>query len=195
MDILVELEIYASKYNVLMIADEVQTGLGRTGKILACDYENVKPDLLILGKALSGGYYPISGVLGNNEIMNVIDPGTHGSTYGGNPLACSIASASLDVLLHEKLDENSYIKGNIFRNEINKIKKDFIYEIRGRGLLNAIECIDDDYTQRLSDELLKNNVIVKIAHGNKLRINPPLIITNKQIEKLLDKFEKSINKI
>ena len=183
------------KYSVLMIADEVQTGLGRTGKILACDYENIKPDLLILGKALSGGYYPISGVLGNNEIMNVIDPGTHGSTYGGNPLACSIASASLDVLLHEKLDENSYVKGNIFRNEINKIKKDFIYEVRGRGLLNAIECINDDYTQKLHDELLKNNVIVKIAHGNKLRINPPLIITNKQMEKLLDKFEKSINKI
>lgn len=184
-----------TKYNVLMIADEVQTGLCRTGKMLACDYEDVKPDLLILGKALSGGYYPISGVLGNDNIMNAIDPGTHGSTYGGNPLACAIASSALDVLIDENLATNSYTKGVTFRMEINKMKKGYIKEIRGKGLLNAIECVDDIYAQKLHDELLKNKVIVKVAHGNKLRINPPLIITDTQMSKLLDKFEKSINKI
>ena len=184
-----------NKYNVLMIADEVQTGLSRTGKLLACDYEEIKPDLLILGKALSGGYYPISCVLGNEEVMDAVDPGTHGSTYGGNPLACSIASTALDIVVDEKLDENSYKQGIKFRHEISKIKKDFIYDIRGKGLLNAIECIDDKYTQKLHDELLKNGVITKIAHENKLRISPPLVINNNQMEDLIDKFQKSLNKI
>ena len=184
-----------NKYNVLMIADEVQTGLARTGKLLACDYEEIKPDLLILGKALSGGYYPISGVLGNEKIMDAIDPGTHGSTYGGNPLACSIASAALDVIIDEKLDINSFQKGMLFRSELRKMNKDFIIDIRGKGLLNAIECINDDYAEKLHDELLKNKVITKVAHGNKLRISPPLIINNKQINELLDKFKKSINTI
>lgn len=184
-----------NKYNVLMIADEVQTGLGRTGKMLACDYEEIKPDLLILGKALSGGYYPISGVLADNNVMNVVDPGTHGSTYGGNPLACAIASSAIDVIINENLSTNSYTKGVTFRKEIRNMKKDFITDIRGKGLLNAIECVNDEYTQKLHDELLKNKVIVKIAHGNKLRINPPLVINDTQMYELLEKFEQSINKI
>ena len=190
-----EVRKLCTKYNVLMIADEVQTGLGRTGKLIACDYEEIKPDLLILGKALSGGFYPISCVLGDKEIMDVIDPGTHGSTYGGNPLACSIASKALDVIVNENLSENSYKKGIKFRNEIQKIKKDFILDVRGKGLLNAIECSDEIITQKLHDKLLENNVITKIAHENKLRISPPLIINNKEIDELLHRFNKSINDI
>lgn len=192
---LTEVRNLCDKYNVLMIADEVQTGLCRTGKLIACDYENIKPDLLILGKALSGGFYPISGVLGNNNIMDVIDPGTHGSTYGGNPLACAVASASLDVLINENLALNSFNKGKFFRKELNNYKNDFILDIRGKGLLNAIECIDSQYTQKLHDELLRNSVITKIAHDNKLRISPPLIINNKQMNKLLEKFILSIKNI
>ncbi len=184
-----------NQYNVLMIADEVQTGLCRTGKLIACDYENIKPDLLILGKALSGGFYPISGVLGDNHIMDAIDAGTHGSTYGGNPLACAVASASLDVLIDENLALNSFNKGKFFRKELNNYKNDFMIDIRGKGLLNAIECVDSKYTQKLHDELLKNKVITKIAHDNKLRISPPLIINNKQMNKLMDKFILSIKNI
>jgi len=184
-----------NKYHVLMIADEVQTGLCRTGKLLACDYDEVKPDLLILGKALSGGFYPISCVLGNDEIMNSIEPGTHGSTYGGNPLACAIASEALNVLIDNQLDVNSYEKGKLFRSEMRNLNKNFIIDIRGKGLLNAFECINDNIAEKLHASLLKNKVLTKITHGNKIRISPPLIINNKQMYKLMESFKKSLNEI
>ena len=127
------------KYNVLFIADEVQTGIGRTGKLLACDHENVKPDILILGKALSGGVYPVSAVLCNDDIMLCIQPGEHGSTFGGNPLACAVAKTALEVVIDENLSDNANLMGNIFREELNKLNSSIIKEIRGKGLLNAIE--------------------------------------------------------
>ena len=125
------------KYNVLFIADEVQTGIGRTGKLLACDHENVKPDILILGKALSGGVYPVSAVLCNDDIMLCIQPGEHGSTFGGNPLACAVAKTALEVVIDENLSDNANLMGNIFREELNKLNSSIIKEIRGKGLLNA----------------------------------------------------------
>ncbi len=187
-----EVKKLCNQYNVLMIADEVQTGMGRTGKMLACDYENVKPDLLILGKALSGGFYPVSTVLGSNHIMDVLTPGTHGSTFGGNPLACAIASASLDVIINEGLIENSYQKGHFFRNELNKMKNENIVEIRGKGLLNAIETVDNKYAEELHTKLLKEKVLTKITHGNKIRISPPLIINHNQMNELVERFNKAL---
>ena len=126
------------KYNVLFIADEVQTGIGRTGKLLACDHENVKPDILILGKALSGGVFPVSAVLANDDVMMCIKPGEHGSTFGGNPLACKVAIAALDVIKEENLSENADRLGQIFRSELSKINSDMITVVRGKGLLNAV---------------------------------------------------------
>ena len=142
-----EVRALCNKYNVLMILDEVQTGLGRTGKLCNYHYTSIQPDLLILGKALSGGFYPVSAVLGNKEIMDVLTPGTHGSTFGGNPLACAIANASVEVIINEKLTENSYNKGHFFRNELNLMKNEYIKEIRGMGLLNAIETHETKYAQ------------------------------------------------
>lgn len=127
-----------SKYNVLFIADEVQTGLARTGRMLAVDHENVRPDILVLGKALSGGMYPVSAVLADDEVMLTINPGEHGSTYGGNPLGSKVAIAALEVLIEEKLAENSENMGNLLRTELSKIPKDIVTDVRGKGLLNAI---------------------------------------------------------
>jgi ornithine--oxo-acid transaminase len=187
-----EVRNLCNKYNVLMILDEVQTGLGRTGKLCNYHYYSIKPDLLVLGKALSGGFYPVSAVLGDQEIMDVLTPGTHGSTFGGNPLACSIASASLDVILNQKLTENSYKKGNFFRNELNLMKNKNIKEIRGMGLLNAVETYEPEYAQEIHAKLLKEKVLTKITHSNKIRISPPLIINNKQMNILLEKFNKAL---
>jgi len=187
-----EVRKLCNKYNVLMILDEVQTGLGRTGKLCNYHYYSIKPDLLILGKALSDGFYPISTVLGNKEIMDILSPGIHGSTFGGNLLACSIASASLDVILNQKLTENSYEKGHFFRNELHLMKNKHIKEIRSMGLLNAIETYEPKYAQEIHDKLLKENILTKITHDNKIRISPPLIINNKQINILLEKFNKAL---
>jgi ornithine--oxo-acid transaminase len=171
------------KYNVLMIADEVQTGLCRTGKMLACDHENVKPDILILGKALSGGVLPISAVLCNNNIMLTIKPGEHGSTYGGNPLACKVAIASLKVLKDEKLAANSEYLGNVLRNELKAIKSEMISEVRGKGLLNAIVIKPrngkDAWDVCLA--LMNNGLLAKPTHGNIIRFAPPLTITEEQL--------------
>ena len=171
------------KYNVLFIADEVQTGIGRTGKLLACDHENVKPDILILGKALSGGVYPVSAVLCNDEIMLCIQPGEHGSTFGGNPLACAVAKTALEVVIDENLSDNANLMGNIFREELNKLNSSIIKEIRGKGLLNAIEI---KKTSSISAWeiciLLKNKgLLAKPTHGNIIRFAPPLIINRKEI--------------
>ena len=171
------------KYNVLFIADEVQTGIGRTGKLLACDHENVKPDILILGKALSGGVYPVSAVLCNDDIMLCIQPGEHGSTFGGNPLACAVAKTALEVVIDENLSDNANLMGNIFREELNKLNSSIIKEVRGKGLLNAIEI---KKTSSISAweicMLLKNKgLLAKPTHGNIIRFAPPLIINKKEI--------------
>lgn len=171
------------KHNVLFIADEVQTGIARTGKMLACDHENVKPDILILGKALSGGVFPVSAVLADNEIMMCIGPGEHGSTFGGNPLACKVAQAALEVVQDEKLSENAQRLGEIFRRELNSIESDMITLVRGKGLLNAV-VIKPKNGKEAWDVCLKlrdNGLLAKPTHGDIIRFAPPLVITEEQL--------------
>lgn len=181
--------------NVLFIADEIQTGLARTGKMLACDHEDVRPDILILGKALSGGTFPISAVLADDDIMLCIQPGEHGSTYGGNPLACKIAIASLDVLREENLAENAAHLGEYFRESIRSFNSPFIKQVRGKGLLNAIviEHEDPNAAWNLCLELKNNGLLAKPTHGDKIRFAPPLVITEDQIAESLTIIEKSLN--
>ncbi len=175
-----------TKYNVLMIADEVQTGLARTGKMLACDHENVKPDILVLGKALSGGVLPVSAVLSSNEIMLTIKPGEHGSTYGGNPLACAVATAALEVLRDENMAENSERLGELFRSEMRKLQSEvsLVTLVRGKGLLNAVVIDDHEDSHAAWDicvDLAKNGLLAKPTHGNIIRFAPPLCITEAEI--------------
>jgi ornithine--oxo-acid transaminase len=180
--------------NVLFVADEIQTGLARTGKMLACDYEEVHPDILILGKALSGGTLPVSAVLANDEIMLTIKPGEHGSTYGGNPLACKIAITSLQVLKDENLVDNAMQMGEYFRNELKKLNSAHIKTIRGKGLLNAILIAhtNEDAAWDLCLELKENGLLAKPTHGDKIRLAPPLIITKEQIDECIDIIKKSL---
>ena len=169
--------------NVLFIADEVQTGIARTGKLLACDHEGVRPDILILGKALSGGVLPVSAVLADDEIMLTIKPGEHGSTFGGNPLACKVAIAALDVIKDEKLAENAERLGVIFRSEFSNIKSDMIELVRGKGLLNAV-VIKPRNGKEAWDVCLAmkdKGLIAKPTHGHIIRFAPPLIITEEQL--------------
>ncbi|MDM1554202.1 ornithine--oxo-acid transaminase [Chryseobacterium indologenes] len=185
------------KHNVLFIADEVQTGIARTGKLIACHHENVQPDILILGKALSGGMYPVSAVLANDEIMNVIKPGQHGSTFGGNPIACAVAVAALDVVADEKLSERAEELGQIFRAEINKLieKTDLITKVRGKGLLNAILINDTPESStawNLCLQLKENGLLAKPTHGNIIRLAPPLVITEEQLLDCVKIIEKTI---
>ena len=185
------------KYNVLFIADEVQTGIARTGKLIACHHENVQPDILILGKALSGGMYPVSAVLANDNIMQVIHPGQHGSTFGGNPLACAVAVAALDVVVEEKLSERAEELGKFFRAEIQKIiaKTDLIYQVRGKGLLNAILVNDTPESPtawNLCMQFAENGLLAKPTHGNIIRLAPPLVITKEQLLECVAIIEKVI---
>ena len=185
------------KHNVLFIADEVQTGIARTGKLIACHHENVQPDILILGKALSGGMYPVSAVLANNEIMNVIKPGQHGSTFGGNPIACAVAVAALDVVEEEKLSERAEELGKLFRSEIEKIigKTDLITKVRGKGLLNAIlinDTPDSSTAWNLCLKLKENGLLAKPTHGNIIRLAPPLVITEEQLMDCITIIEKTL---
>uniref|UniRef100_A0A6C0B448 ornithine aminotransferase n=1 Tax=viral metagenome TaxID=1070528 RepID=A0A6C0B448_9ZZZZ len=175
-----------NQHNVLMIADEVQTGLGRTGKMLACNYEKIKPDILILGKALSGGMMPISAVLANNNIMEVMTPGTHGSTFGGNPLAAVIGMEALQIIKDENLIENSYEMGKLLRDTVNNFDVDVIFDCRGKGLLNAIEFENKAIASAVSSELHKNGLLAKTTHDTVLRLSPPLTITKKEMEHALD---------
>ncbi len=183
-----------TKYNVLMIADEIQTGLCRTGNLLAICAEGVKADILILGKALSGGTMPISAVLCNDEIMMTIKPGEHGSTYGGNPLACAVAVASLKVLKVEKMAENATKMGELFRSELAKLESPFISLIRGRGLLNAIVINhpNKDAAWDLCMEMMHNGLIAKPTHGDKIRFAPPLIINEEQIMEAVQIIKESL---
>ncbi len=185
------------KHNVLFIADEVQTGIARTGKLIACHHENVQPDILILGKALSGGMYPVSAVLANNEIMNVIHPGQHGSTFGGNPIACAVAIAALDVVEEENLSERAEELGKLFRAEIEKLieKTDLITKVRGKGLLNAILINDTPESStawNLCLQLKENGLLAKPTHGNIIRLAPPLVITEEQLMECVAIIEKTI---
>lgn len=183
--------------NVLFIADEVQTGIARTGKILACDYENVKPDILILGKALSGGVYPVSAVLANNDIMEVIKPGQHGSTFGGNPLAAKVAIAALEVVRNENLAENAYRLGELFRLEMNKVieQTDLVSAIRGKGLLNAILINDTEDSSTAWDICIKlrdNGLLAKPTHGNIIRFAPPLVMNEEQLLDCVSIIKKTL---
>lgn len=180
--------------NVLFIADEIQTGLCRTGKMLACDHENVRPDILLLGKALSGGTLAVSAVLADDEIMLTIKPGEHGSTYGGNPLACAVAIASLEVLKEENLADNAAIMGVYFREKITKLQSPHIELVRGKGLLNAIviKHADKEAAWNLCMELKENGLLAKPTHGDKIRFAPPLIITREQIDESIEIMEKSL---
>ena len=185
------------KHNVLFVADEVQTGIARTGKLIACHHENVQPDILVLGKALSGGMYPVSAVLANDNIMQVIHPGQHGSTFGGNPLACAVAVAALDVVEEEKLSERAEELGKFFRAEIQKIiaKTDLIYHVRGKGLLNAILVNDTPESPtawNLCMQFAENGLLAKPTHGNIIRLAPPLVITKEQLLECVAIIEKVI---
>ena len=183
-----------NEYNVLMIADEIQSGLARTGTMLAIDREDVKADILILGKALSGGVLPVSAVLANNEIMLTIKPGEHGSTYGGNPLACAVATVALQVLKDEKMVENANAMGKLLRDELRNLNSPFIKLIRGRGLLNAIVInhSNKEAAWELCLQMKENGLIAKPTHGDKIRLAPPLIITKEQILECLEIIKKSL---
>ncbi|MFT5748760.1 MAG: ornithine--oxo-acid transaminase [Ancylomarina sp.] len=180
--------------NVLFVADEVQTGIARTGKLLACDHEGVRPDVLILGKAISGGVVPVSAVLADDEIMLVIKPGEHGSTFGGNPIACEVAVAALQVVKDEKLAENAEAMGQIFREELSAVKSDMIELVRGKGLLNAIVIKPKggktawDVCMRLRD----NGMLAKPTHGHIIRFAPPLTINETQIREAIDIIKKTM---
>ena len=183
------------EHNVLFIADEIQTGLCRTGKLLASEYENVRPDILMLGKALSGGVMPISAVLCDDNIMDTIKPGEHGSTFGGNPLACVVAVAALKVLRDQNLAANAQEMGVLFRSELEKINSPFISIVRGKGLLNAIEVIHQNPNAAWDFCLVlkENGLLAKPTHGNKIRFAPPLIITRDQILESIAIIQKSLN--
>ncbi|MBN2636684.1 MAG: ornithine--oxo-acid transaminase [Prolixibacteraceae bacterium] len=181
------------KYNVLFVADEIQTGLARTGKMLACDHENVRPDILVLGKALSGGIYPVSCVLANDEIMLTIKPGEHGSTYGGNPIAAKVSMAALDVIKEEKLAENAEKMGEIFRNEMREIQSEMIEIVRGKGLLNAV-AVKPKNGKTAWDvcvRLKENGLLAKPTHEHIIRFTPPLIITEPQLREALHIIKKT----
>lgn len=183
-----------TEYNVLFIADEIQTGLARTGKMLACDHDNVKPDILILGKALSGGTMPVSAVLCNDEIMMNIKAGEHGSTYGGNPLACAVAMEALQVLKDENMAQNAEEMGKLLRKELANLNSPFIKTIRGKGLLNAIviKHKNPDASWDFCIELMKNGLLAKPTHGDKIRFAPPLCITQEQIVEAVEIIGKSL---
>lgn len=190
------------EHNVLFIADEVQTGIARTGKLLAVDHEEVKPDILILGKAISGGVYPVSAVLANDNVMNVIQPGQHGSTFGGNPVACAVAMAALTVIKDENLAENAEELGNLFRRKLNDYIRtsNIVNLVRGKGLLNAIVINDSEDSSTAWDICMKlrdNGLLAKPTHGNIIRFAPPLVMNEEQlldcvdiITKTLQEFEK-----
>ena len=188
-----------TKYNVLFIADEVQTGIGRTGKRICCDHENVKPDILVLGKALSGGAMPVSAVLASDEIMLTILPGEHGSTFGGNPLACAVTVAALQVMQDEKLADNAEAMGQIFRDRMTALiqKSDLVKMVRGKGLLNAIVIserpdLGSETAWELCLQFMANGLLCKPTHGDKIRFAPPLVITDEQMHDACDIIEKTI---
>jgi ornithine--oxo-acid transaminase len=192
-----EAENLCRKHNVLLMMDEIQTGIARTGKMLASEYEDVRPDLMILGKALSGGVLPISVVLADNDVMLVIKPGEHGSTFGGNPLAAAVCMEALQVVKDERLAENADKLGVIFRERMKEMikKTNLITQARGKGLLNAIVVNDSPESETAWDlcvSFMKNGILAKPTHGNIIRLAPPLVITEEQIHACCDTIEKCV---
>lgn len=189
------------KYNVLLIADEVQTGLGRTGYDLAVNHDDCKPDIAVLGKALSGGVLPVSAVLTSHEVMLNIRPGEHGSTYGGNPLACCVATAALEVLEEENLCENAVVRGEQLRSGISNAatSSDLVRSVRGRGLLNAVVIDDEDGARDTAWEaclaMKRNGLLAKPTHGNIIRFAPPLTITEREMDECLDIIDRSLREV
>tara|TARA_B100000900_G_C20593090_1_gene722320 strand:+ start:948 stop:2189 length:1242 start_codon:yes stop_codon:yes gene_type:complete len=186
-----------TQYNILFIADEVQTGIARTGKMLACDYEKARPDILILGKAISGGVLPVSAILADDQVMLTIKPGEHGSTYGGNPLACKVAQAALEVVIDENLAQNSQILGDLFRKELTDFVSthEMIQTVRGKGLLNALVINDTEESTTAWDlclSLKANGLLAKPTHGNIIRFAPPLVITEEQLNHCLQIIKQTI---
>ena len=197
-DYLKQVRAICTKYNVLWIADEVQTGLGRTGAMLCCDHAQVKPDILILGKALGGGVFPVSAVLASNEVMGVLHPGQHGSTFGGNPLACAVATASLKVLVDESLPQNASEMGELFRKGLKEINSPIVKTVRGKGLLNAIDIEPFGNGKTAYDvciALKSNGLLAKQTHTHTIRFAPPLTINAGQIEEALQIINFSILEI
>ena len=186
-----------SEYNVLMIADEIQTGLARTGHMLACDAEQVRPDILVLGKALSGGILPVSAVLSDDAVMMTIKPGEHGSTYGGNPLACAVAMTALQVLKDENMVAQADAMGELLRSELRKLNSPFIETVRGKGLLNAIviKHPNPDAAWELCLALKENGLLAKPTHGDKIRFAPPLVINKEQVLECVRIIEKSLSRL
>ena len=192
-----DVKTVCSDFNILFIADEIQTGIARTGKMLACDHESVKPDILILGKALSGGVFPVSAVLANDDIMLCIKPGEHGSTYGGNPIACQVAIAALEVVKNENLEKNANELGILFRDELNKFidSNHLVTKVRGKGLLNAILINDSPESSTAWDicmKLKENGLLAKPTHGNIIRLAPPLVINKSQLLECIDIIKNTI---
>ena len=186
-----------TQYNVLFIADEVQTGIARTGKMLACDYEDARPDILILGKAISGGVLPVSAILADDEVMLTIKPGEHGSTYGGNPLACKVAQAALEVVVDENLAQKSQVLGDLFRKELTDfmITHEMVQTVRGKGLLNALVINDTEESSTAWDlclALKENGLLAKPTHGNIIRFAPPLVITEGELYHCLEIIKQTI---
>lgn len=186
-----------TQYNVLFIADEIQTGIARTGKLLAVDYEEVRPDILILGKAISGGMYPVSCVLANNEVMLTIKPGEHGSTYGGNPIAAAVAMEALQIVKDEKLAENAQTMGELFRSEMRNFQSLLVQEVRGKGLLNAISIYEVNGKQAwdVCLEMRDQGILAKPTHGNIIRFTPPLVISEAQMRDAIQKIKTAFEKI
>jgi ornithine--oxo-acid transaminase len=183
-----QVEEICKENNILFILDEIQTGLGRTGKLFAHYYEDVNPDVIIIGKALSGGFYPVSAVLSKKEVLGVFEPGSHGSTFGGNPLGCAIARRALEVLIEENLIENAYKLGNYFKDELLKMQTSKIKEIRGKGLLIGIELFDK--ARPICEKLKDMGLLCKDTHGNIIRFTPPLVITKEEIDWALERINK-----
>ncbi|RHX82400.1 ornithine--oxo-acid transaminase [Leptospira yasudae] len=195
---LAECKRLCNEAGALLILDEVQTGLGRTGKLLAGDYENVKPDILVLGKALSGGILPVSGILSRDEVMLTIRPGEHGSTYGGNPLACAVAKRAVQVLIEEKMPENSFQMGEVFRKRMNLLKskyEDAIEAVRGKGLLNAIQFKEKNgksAAKEVCNQLLKLGLLAKTTHDHTIRFAPPLVIQSDEMNFACDIIDEAV---
>jgi ornithine--oxo-acid transaminase len=183
------------KNNVVLILDEIQTGLGRTGKLLAEEHDGIEADLTLIGKALSGGFYPISAVLSNKEVMDVLRPGEHGSTFGGNPLACAVARTALRVLIEEHMIENAATMGEYFLSGLERIKSESIKEVRGKGLMLAVELVPEaGGARKFSEKLMSRGMLCKDTHENTIRIAPPLVITKEEIDWALERLESVLTK-
>jgi ornithine--oxo-acid transaminase len=191
-----EVKSICEKSNVILILDEIQTGLGRTGKLLAEEHDGIEADLTLIGKALSGGFYPVSAVLSNKEVLDVLRPGEHGSTFGGNPLACAIARAALKVLVEENLIENAEKMGDYFKKGLHEIKSPYIKELRGKGLLIAIEFVKEaGGARRYCEALMKKGILCKETHDNTIRFAPPLTIKRDDIDWALERIESTLTKV